>query len=405
MKVANDLKRFIMKKQVLFSLFLLASLFGKAQAPQYYNSFVTGFNNNYPLNSGSYNRAQWIFPPHTFNAGGTGVGSAAFLGNITKVYLKLGATVSTNPYSNFTISLSQNVGTTTSFGTTTGTANSFITGMTPVFYQASGFTFTGGVASSWFGINLTSQFHYDPNLSLVVEIKVSSGAGNNISTTASTGSPLRLYGGYSGGTGTSAGGVINFGFNMIPTPLPVTLTKFEGAKKENVDVLSWSTVSELNNSHFNVQHSIDGISFNTISRVDTKAPNGTCSGNLDYETTYSQPNTGHNYYRLEQVDIDGAVSYDAKIVDLIRDIDHNTMSLYPNPTNGIANIGLTLTSASPVEIKILDINGKLIKTLQNMLPVGSSTLPIDMSQLTPATYMVQVYVNGEMQYAQKLTKN
>ncbi|MBK7589384.1 MAG: hypothetical protein IPI22_14150 [Bacteroidetes bacterium] len=47
-----------------------------------------------------------------------------------------------------------------------------------------------------------------------------------------------------------------------------------GTKLESSDKLSWITSSEQNNAYFNLQHSTDGISFSTIAKVSSKAPNG-----------------------------------------------------------------------------------------------------------------------------------
>ena len=202
---------------VLFLFLVHSDVF--CQAPQFYNSFpAVGSTvlNNYPLGTTLYNKAQWIFGPNEFNSSGTGVGSTAYFGNITKIFVRLGSSVSLNSYTNFTISLSQNVGTNTSFGSVPNTTFTFVTGMTPCFSQPSGFTLSGGVANSWYGFNLSSSFPYNPNLSLVLEIKVSGGSGNGIRLSTGGTTPQRLYGAYASATGTSATGSLNFGFNLIP---------------------------------------------------------------------------------------------------------------------------------------------------------------------------------------------
>jgi hypothetical protein len=129
-------------------------------------------------------------------------------------------------------------------------------------------------------------------------------------------------------------------------PLPVTVTSFSGTKLESSDKLSWITSSEQNNAYFNLQHSTDGISFSTIAKVASKAPNGNSNTALSYTATNNKPALGHNYYRLQQVDIDNKVSVHAQIVDLIWGANGSTVSIYPNPTTDILNIDLYATCST-----------------------------------------------------------
>jgi|GEM_PF-1959046 len=46
--------------------------------------------------------------------------------------------------------------------------------------------------------------------------------------------------------------------------LPISLTSFTASEKNNTAILKWTTSSELNNKGYNIQHSIDGISFTNI---------------------------------------------------------------------------------------------------------------------------------------------
>ncbi len=50
--------------------------------------------------------------------------------------------------------------------------------------------------------------------------------------------------------------------------LPVELVYFRGENFEFENLLTWATASEINNSHFVVEHSIDGFSFSSIARRD-----------------------------------------------------------------------------------------------------------------------------------------
>ncbi len=397
-----------MKKSVLFSLMLWSSFLVVAQTPQYFNSAAGTGQNAYPLNSTIYNKAQWIFGPNEFNAAGTGVGTAAFTGNITTIFVRFGNSVSTStPYTNLVISLSQNVGTSTSFGTVPITTQNFVTGMTPCFSPAAGYTLAGATANSWYGFNLTSSFPYNPNLSLVVEIKVQSGSPggslNNLRLTNGT-TPQRLYGAFSSSTATNATGKLNFGFNMIPTPLPVSLTRFDGFKELKADILKWTTTCEINNAGFNVQHATDGIHFSTIENVSSKAPNGNCSTSIAYEVTNAKPAIGHNYYRLEQIDIDGRTSIHSNIVHLFRTMDGSSFVAYPNPSKSLVTLDMNMNDFSNLTINITDMNGRMVKQVKTNAQPGANQIPVDLYQLRSGNYMLQVVQHDELIFTTKVTK-
>ena len=181
---------------VIAGLAFALSAYAQVGTPSYYNTFAAATGNSFPLNSAT-NKVQYIYGPNLFYTGGTGVGSPVGSGNqITKVYFKMIGYSAATTYTNFTISLGQNVGTATTIPSTT-----FNTGLTQCFYQASGYQLLGGAANNWYGITLQTPFSYDPSLSLVFELKVSAGTGTNtVGNTSVTGQNQRLYAAYAATT-------------------------------------------------------------------------------------------------------------------------------------------------------------------------------------------------------------
>jgi len=140
-------------------------------------------------------------------------------------------------------------------------------------------------------------------------------------------------------------------------PLPVSLSQFSGASLADADKLNWLTKNELNNNHFNVQHSTDGIQFKTIARIQSRAENGNSTEELKYDFTNYNTLNSYNFYRLEQVDINGQSAFSGT-VSLFRSLTENSVNIFPNPTTGKFNI----TSFNPIQISIFDLNGKLVST-------------------------------------------
>lgn len=76
---------------------------------------------------------------------------------------------------------------------------------------------------------------------------------------------------------------VNFGISNDPLVLPVT---FGGVSAKIINgklVVNWSTMSETNNDHFDVEISKDGTNFTKIGSVKSSAPNGISTGTIDYK--------------------------------------------------------------------------------------------------------------------------
>jgi len=186
------------------------------------------------------------------------------------------------------------------------------------------------------------------------------------------------------------------------TPLPVTLTNFDGRKLNSSNLLEWSTSAELNNAYFNLQYSTNGTDFTTIAKVDSKAPNGLSATTLNYSYEHNTPALGHNYYRLQQVDLDGNSAQHAKVVDLIWGANGSTVSLYPNPTKDVLNIDLYTTRVQNTTVKVLDMSGRIVKQIQARSEAGMNKLSISLGDIASGVYTVQVFENDVLSHVGKV---
>jgi hypothetical protein len=192
--------------------------------------------------------------------------------------------------------------------------------------------------------------------------------------------------------------------NPNNTPLPATITRFDGRKLDNSNRLDWTTVSEQNNSHFTLQYSTDGSNFTDLAKVDSKAPNGNSNDVLNYSFDHTTPALGHNYYRLQQHDIDGKKSYHANVVDLIWGSNGSTVSVYPNPSQGVVNIDLYTVKAQNTLIKVLDMSGRIVKQIEARSEAGMNKLSVDLGDVAQGIYTLQVFENGQMTFVERVRK-
>jgi ASPIC and UnbV. len=117
-------------------------------------------------------------------------------------------------------------------------------------------------------------------------------------------------------------------------PLPVSLNSFTAKNVDNrYSALYWSTESESNSKHYEIQRSNNGREFNTIGLMNAKI-NSSVQQNYEYQ---DQQIEGHltYYYRLKMVDQDDSYDYSNTItVSFTQSQSLHLVSLRPNPVKG-----------------------------------------------------------------------
>jgi hypothetical protein len=94
--------------------------------------------------------------------------------------------------------------------------------------------------------------------------------------------------------------------NSEGTILPLSWGKIELQKVDESVEISWETLSELNNDGFSIERSANGNQFTEIAWVPSK---GDGIFGFHYEFMDQHIESGLLYYRIKQVDMDGAYSY------------------------------------------------------------------------------------------------
>ncbi len=172
--------------------------------------------------------------------------------------------------------------------------------------------------------------------------------------------------------------------------LPVELTSFVafGNKNSNVD-LTWQTASEENNSHFEIEHSINGKDFTFVDKVNGV---GTTSEIQNYSFTHRDAAAGKNYYRLRQVDFDGAFEYSSIEVVTVR--NEVAVSVRPTMVSSSLQIILDEELQSETQIQLVDLTGRSLKS--TILSPGATQYDIEVTQFEKGTYFIQLDMRGEI---------
>ncbi|MBX9852817.1 MAG: T9SS type A sorting domain-containing protein [Cytophagaceae bacterium] len=168
--------------------------------------------------------------------------------------------------------------------------------------------------------------------------------------------------------------------------LPVEFHEFTAKAAAGNVYLNWITSAEKNNHYFSIQRSSDGISFETIGKVDGS---GTSTYINSYNYVDANPLGGTSYYRIEQHDFDGNVSYsELRMVST----ESSHVVLYPNPFENQINIIITSDLSEDSKVIITDLTGKLI--LEQA--VNHNEVHNIGENLSPGFYLAKVVTGSEV---------
>jgi len=177
--------------------------------------------------------------------------------------------------------------------------------------------------------------------------------------------------------------------------LPVTLTNIKATAVENVIQVDWTTAAEINNKGFEVERSEDGNNFSIIGWVDG---NGTTAETINY--TFDDKKAGANktyYYRLHQIDFDGASEHTPIVSAKINDSKTREIvwsKFIPNPAAADANLVVNANAEGKAAITILNLSGAIVHQSAFNLYNGLNNLSLDLSQLPSGNYITQIDMNG-----------
>ena len=209
-------------------------------------------------------------------------------------------------------------------------------------------------------------------------ITVRMGYDYNYNGTSFNSQPTRQYGS-------------RFGCFTFPQQgtLPVKLLGFNGVYRNQHTLLSWSTENEVNFDHFQIERSSNGSDYSMINT--TAAKNSLSKESYQVTDDLSTAAGTVYYYRLKMVDKDGKFSYSQVVLVKKDDKGIKGISINPNPvSNGVATVRMTSANRGSVEIRIMDISGRvMMKQIQNVYE-GNNAITLNVNQLLPGIYTMQV---------------
>ena len=174
------------------------------------------------------------------------------------------------------------------------------------------------------------------------------------------------------------------------TVLPIDLTSFTAEPKEDHVLLKWTTASEENNDHFDVERSSDGVQFNAIGSL---IGSGTSATAAQYMLPDRAPLNGLNYYRLKQVDLDGQFEYSDISTAFFRQ-KNGPLTMVPNPGNSSVRV-LLPQKAGAMIVQVIDATGRVVLAV----PTSEDQVQLCTVSLSTGLYSIQALTSEGLSVA------
>ncbi|MEI6507262.1 MAG: T9SS type A sorting domain-containing protein [Bacteroidota bacterium] len=189
--------------------------------------------------------------------------------------------------------------------------------------------------------------------------------------------------------------------------LPVNLITFTGTRNGQKVDLKWSTASELNNDHFILERSVDGVNFEFVAKVKGHGTTKSVSNytNLDDVSDLISQLVSTVYYKLNQVDFDGKKTESGMVaVNILSTVNGMTMIAQPNPFSDHLHVVVNAEKVENITLKITDVTGKTLSEQTAKVLSGSNNIDIiNIDALKSGLYFIHL-ISDEGIIIQKVLK-
>lgn len=194
-------------------------------------------------------------------------------------------------------------------------------------------------------------------------------------------------------TGVNSFSPFTFGSLDPDSPLPVKWGPVTAARLTNGVEVKWVTFQEIDNDHFEVERSDDGINFSSIGAIPGS---GSTSMRQQYRFADTEASAARRYYyRIRQVDYGGASDYSPLAMVMPADGSEVQQSwlAYPNPlVKDVAFVISRSDSAAPeqVNVTLYSAQGVLLYQGTGTLEAVNTNVNRYLQDVRSGVYMLQV---------------
>ncbi|HEX2900091.1 MAG TPA: T9SS type A sorting domain-containing protein, partial [Bacteroidia bacterium] len=169
-----------------------------------------------------------------------------------------------------------------------------------------------------------------------------------------------------------------------------------GEMLEDHAQLAWDTRSEQGTRHFVVERSIADVAH--FEAIGTVTATGGTTSPAQYQ--FSDPNaskTQLNYYRIQEVDQNGAGGY-SNTIELHSEslLNELKVTVHPNPVAAGEDLMLSIhsTKAQAIMAEVVDLNGRKVAESALEVNVGEGLHRLNIGAAAPGWYVVRLTGSG-----------
>ncbi|WP_315818232.1 T9SS type A sorting domain-containing protein [Paraflavitalea speifideaquila] len=183
--------------------------------------------------------------------------------------------------------------------------------------------------------------------------------------------------------------------------LAANTLSFKASLVDEKSILQWNVKDEHNINYYEVEYSTDGTHFTALGRVNSKGNN---AGTNTYQfTDESNMVALSRYYRLKIVGAGGGYTYSTILKLSLKNLQ--VARIMPNPFDKVINIQLFLKRAEKVNMRLVDMYGRVVYQSAEALSKGTHALSIQVpDRLSAGTYVLELMAGADDLYQQKLLK-
>lgn len=176
--------------------------------------------------------------------------------------------------------------------------------------------------------------------------------------------------------------------------LPINMSAFTAEAQDHSVGLEWTAATQQNSSHFTIQRSQDGANWTGIGQV---AAAGSSDQSFQYEFVDNNPNSGANFYRLVEIDDNGAVAY-SPVREVAFAGSAVSINWYPNPVHD----RLTISGEAVIRsATLITLDGRTLQVFNG----STASRSIDMSRYPFGIYFLVIRtMDGDSRVA-KIERN
>lgn len=201
---------------------------------------------------------------------------------------------------------------------------------------------------------------------------------------------------YKSAVSTTIGGSMSLTYYYCPNSLLASgLQNFSAQKVDKNIVLKWEAQNAADISLFDIEYSIDGITFSPVATLEANRSSASSSYNYNYALNGSSE--GAVYFRIKQTSINNKTSYSAVQKIMLNQKNNPGITIRPNPVVTGLSVSFDRPLTGDYSVDLVSLSGQVIVNKKVKL-TNSNTIPVNWtSKPAPGIYFTRITNTSTME--------